>query len=81
VLITRGIEKTAKALVAELKLMSKEVKPFSCLFFCVSVFKHFYYTCYGYLKLPTFLLILVCSLLSNYFLIPMKHKRLWDYIA
>ncbi|KEH15462.1 TCP-1/cpn60 chaperonin family protein, partial [Medicago truncatula] len=29
VLITRGIEKTAKALVAELKLMSKEVKPFS----------------------------------------------------
>jgi len=23
----------------------------------------------------------VCSLLSNYFLIPMKHKRLWDYIA
>jgi chaperonin GroEL (HSP60 family) len=29
VLITRGIEKTAKALVEELKLMSKEVKHFS----------------------------------------------------
>lgn len=45
-LITRGIEKTAKALVSELKQMSKEVKHFSiiveipnivvCL--CVSVF-------------------------------------------
>ena len=29
VLITRGIEKTAKALVAELKKMSKEVTTFS----------------------------------------------------
>jgi chaperonin GroEL (HSP60 family) len=38
VLITRGIEKTAKALVAELKLMSKEVKSFSCFFMYVYAF-------------------------------------------
>lgn len=37
VLITRGIEKTTKALVAELKLMSKEVIVFLFVVLCISV--------------------------------------------
>jgi chaperonin GroEL (HSP60 family) len=62
VLITRGIEKTTKALVDELKKMSKEVKHYtyySFVYLCVQA-------CFtsGVIKNSHF--ISVCLLLSNY---------------